>query len=499
MDNTPDFETFARLSSGGPVVPVYRDLVADMETPVSLYARIKAHDGTFLLESAETDGRWGRYSYLGYRPFLTVSFSDGSVTVRRKGGDETVYPAPDPVKVLRSLMKEFRSTGLHELPPFQGGLVGFIGYDLARLWEPTARCLVPEPGTEESIFIAAERLVIFDHFTGRIRVVSLAGMDGEPGSRNAYREACEGIEETLALLRRPLGDFETDQPLAVSRFEPRTGKEIFCGNVDKAREYLFSGDAMQVVLSQRFDARVSGDVFQIYRALRSLNPSPYMFHLNLWDHQLIGSSPEILARLTNGKIELRPIAGTRPRGADRETDLAFEKELLADPKERAEHLMLVDLGRNDAGRVARAGSVTVPRFMEVERYSHVMHLVSRVEAELAEGMDCFDLLMSSFPAGTVSGAPKVRAMEIIAELENFPRGPYAGAVGYFGFNGCMDLCITIRTVTVWKNLLSVQVGAGIVADSTPEGEYNETLRKAAAMFKAVDEVRENNGRMHRQL
>jgi anthranilate synthase component 1 len=303
----------------------------------------------------------------------------------------------------------------------------------------------------------------------------------------------------LDILRRPITDCLIREPLSVSPFEARCTREAFCSRVERVKEYLFAGDSMQIVLSQRFDARVYGDTFSLYRALRSLNPSPYMFHLNLEDHKLIGSSPEILARLTNGRIELRPIAGTRPRGVDPESDLALERELAADPKERAEHLMLVDLGRNDAGRVAKPGSVTVPRFMEVERYSHVMHLVSRVEAELAEDRDCFDLFMSAFPAGTVSGAPKVRAMEIIAELEDSPRGPYAGAVGYFGFNGCMDLCITIRTITIWKDLLSVQVGAGIVADSTPEGEFEETLKKAAAMFKAVEEVRKSNGRMHRQL
>ena len=499
MDVKPDFETFKSLAGRGNIIPVYRELVADMETPVSLYMRIREKPGSFLLESAETGGRWGRYSYLGYRPFLTVSFCDGLATVRNGCGAPVVQPFPDPVVVLRGLMKKYRGVGLDGLPPFQGGLVGFMGYDLARIWEPASRCLPPEPGREESIFIAAERLVIFDHFTDRIYLASLARTEESDDVRRTYRSACDGIEETLEILRKPLADCDPGETFSVSPFEARNTEETFCGSVEKAREYIHAGDAMQIVLSQRFDAKVTGDVFPFYRALRSLNPSPYMFHLNLGDHQLIGSSPEILARLTNGRIELRPIAGTRPRGSDSESDLAFERDLLADPKERAEHLMLVDLGRNDAGRVARAGSVKVPRFMEVERYSHVMHLVSRVEADLDDGKDCFDLLMSSFPAGTVSGAPKVRAMEIIAELEGAPRGPYAGAVGYFGFNGCMDLCITIRTITVWKNLLSIQVGAGVVADSTPEGEFDETLRKAAAMFKAVAEVRENNGRMYRQL
>jgi anthranilate synthase component 1 len=283
-----------------------------------------------------------------------------------------------------------------------------------------------------------------------------------------------------------------EEPFSLSEFHSNFSKTEFEQAVQKAKEYIVSGDVIQVVLSQRFSGEMSGDDFALYRNLRSINPSPYMFYLNFGEIKLIGASPEILVRLTDNRIQLRPIAGTRPRGDDPESDLALEKDLISDPKERAEHIMLVDLGRNDVGKVALPGSVTVPRLMGVERYSHVMHIVSNVEGLLKPDMDSFDLFMSAFPAGTVSGAPKIRAMEIINELEPTPRGPYAGAVGYFGFDGNMDFCITIRTITVAKNRLSVQVGAGIVADSSPEAEYEETLRKAAAMLKTIEEVNKND-------
>ncbi|MBU4427344.1 MAG: anthranilate synthase component I family protein, partial [Proteobacteria bacterium] len=309
--------------------------------------------------------------------------------------------------------------------------------------------------------------------------------------RRAYAEACRDIDETVDLLRAPVPLNNEDQ-FTLSELRSNFSKEEFKKAVRKAKEYVVAGDVIQAVLSQRFSGKVSGDDFALYRNLRSINPSPYMFYLNFGEIRLIGASPEILVRLTDKRIQLRPIAGTRPRGNTPDEDLALEKELISDPKERAEHIMLVDLGRNDVGKVAVPGSVTVPRLMGVERYSHVMHIVSDVEGLLSPDMDVFDLFMSAFPAGTVSGAPKIRAMEIINELEPTPRGPYAGAVGYFGFNGDMDFCITIRTITVAKNRVSVQVGAGIVADSSPEGEYNETMRKAAAMLKSIEEVKKND-------
>ena len=298
------------------------------------------------------------------------------------------------------------------------------------------------------------------------------------------------MDKTIAELRKPVGDIDTETSVSISELQSNYEKEDFKAAVRNAKEYIVAGDVIQVVISQEFSGEIHGEDFQIYRQLRSVNPSPYMFYLNFGEIKFIGASPEILVRLTDGKIELRPIAGTRPRGVTDEEDLAFEKDLISDPKERAEHIMLVDLGRNDAGRVAAPGTVNVPRLMEIERYSHVMHIVSRVEGIIRDDKDCYDLFMSSFPAGTVSGAPKIRAMEIISELEPSQRGPYAGAVGYFGFNGNMDFCITIRTITIANNRLSIQAGAGIVADSNPEEEYKETIRKANATFKAIERVKE---------
>jgi len=301
-----------------------------------------------------------------------------------------------------------------------------------------------------------------------------------------YDLACEEVDETIAELQRPLSSISEKAPFSLTDLESNFNRDDFNEAVRKAKEHIVAGDVIQVVLSQRFSGDVAGDDFTLYRNLRSINPSPYMFYLNFGEIRLIGSSPEILVRLTDEKIELRPIAGTRPRGKSPEEDRLMEKELLADPKERAEHIMLVDLGRNDVGKVATPGSVTVPRLMEVEHYSHVMHIVSRLEGRLKPQVDGFDLFMATFPAGTVTGAPKIRAMEIISELESSPRGPYAGAVGYFGFNGNMDFCITIRTISIVENKLSIQVGAGIVYDSSPRKEYQETLKKAAAMFKAIE-------------
>jgi len=342
----------------------------------------------------------------------------------------------------------------------------------------------------ESLFTLSRRMIIFDHLTHRIQVVAFAHVREDEDLDEAYDLARQEIDETIGELQGPLPYTPENDTVSVSHLESNLRRQDFEKLVRKAKDHIVAGDVIQVVLSQRFSGDVVGNDFTLYRNLRSINPSPYMFYLNFGETKLIGSSPEILARLTNKRIELRPIAGTRPRGKTPEEDLDLERELMADPRERAEHIMLVDLGRNDVGKVAIPGSVSVPQLMGVEHYSHVMHLVSSVEGRLKSGMDQFDLFMAAFPAGTVSGAPKIRAMEIISELEPTPRGPYAGAVGYFGFNGNMDFCITIRTITIADSRLSIQVGAGIVADSSPEGEYDETLRKAAAMLKAIERVNE---------
>ena len=474
------------------LIPVYEEFLADTETPVSTYLKIRDDSYSYLLESADHGLRWGRYSFIGYQPFLRVLARGEEVEVWKGEQKEVFQGVTNPLHILRDLSKTFRPATIHGLPPFQSGLVGYVNYDLIRKWERLP-CISPDDETlPETIFIACRRLIVFDHFTHMIQVIAFAHVMDNEDSKEIYNQTCQEVQETIQELQRPLAGLLKTDSLSLAELESNFQKEDFKEAVRKAKDHIVAGDIIQVVLSQRFSGEVAGDEFDLYRYLRSVNPSPYMFYLNFKNTKLIGASPEILVRLTDGKIELRPIAGTRARGQTPEEDRDLEKELIADPKERAEHIMLVDLGRNDVGKVAAPGTVTVPTLMEIERYSHVMHIVSRVEGILKEGMDAFDLFMSAFPAGTVSGAPKIRAMEIISKLEPTSRGPYAGAVGYFGFNGNMDFCITIRTITIEGDKLYIQVGAGIVADSSPEGEYEETLRKAGAMFQAIERVKEND-------
>ena len=488
MTMKPSFAEFQQMSLKGNLIPVYQEFLADTETPVSAYLKLKEASYSYLLESADSGNRWGRFSFIGIKPFLKILSWDNEVEVIKSDSREVLKDIENPLLVLRDLLKKFDPVKAEGLPSFQGGLVGYVNYDLIRKWERLPGISPLDSKIPESIFMATRILVIFDHFSHEIKVVSFALLKDGDDQREIYNRACLEVEETIRKLQGRIPDSSLEDRLSVSELSSNFKKEDFEAAVRKAKEHIVAGDIIQVVLSQRFSGGMSGEGFSLYRRLRSVNPSPYMFYLDFGEIKFIGASPEILVRLTDGKIELRPIAGTRPRGATSEEDLALEKELMADPKERAEHIMLVDLGRNDAGKVAAPGTVKVPRLMEVERYSHVMHIVTRVEGTLREDRDCFDLFMSSFPAGTVSGAPKIRAMEIISELEQEERGPYAGAVGYFGFSGNMDFCITIRTVTVINNILSIQAGAGIVADSSPEEEYRETLRKAGAMFKAVEKV-----------
>ena len=474
------------MATQGNLVPVYREWLADTETPVSAYLKIGDKAFSYLLESADGGNRWGRYSFIGYKPYLICQSFRDEKRIRTGAVEETIRGSGSILEVLRTLCRRFKPVPSNDLPPFQGGLVGYFNYDLVRQWERLPGIVPEDSGMPESLFTASRRLIIFDHFTHQIKVVAFSHITENEDLRAAYDAACEEVEETIQELQRPLSSISQADPISLSRLESNFEKTDFEEAVRKAKAYIRAGDIIQVVLSQRFSGQATGDDFDLYRNLRSVNPSPYMFYLNFGDARVIGASPEVLVRLTDGKIELRPIAGTRPRGERLDEDLALEKELMADPKERAEHIMLVDLGRNDVGRVAQAGTVRVPQLMVVERYSHVMHIVSQVEGLLKPQADEFDLFMATFPAGTVSGAPKIRAMEIISELEPSARGPYAGAVGYFGFSGNMDFCITIRTITMIGSRLSLQVGAGIVADSSPEREYDETLRKAAAMFKAIE-------------
>ena len=490
MKIKPSFSDFKLMAEQGNLIPVYQEFLADMETPVSAYLKIRDKAFSYLLESADGVDKWGRYSFIGYKPHLVALSYDREMKIRAEATEETFRDVPDPLKILRELSRKFHPVTTSALAPFQGGLVGYVHYDLVRNWESIPGIVPDDARVPECVFTVSSRMIIFDHLTHRMKVVSFAHLKEHGDLKEAYDLACQEIEETISELQQPTTSVSGEEPLSVSDLEANLSKEEFEEAVRKAKEYIVAGEAIQIVLSQRLSGETTGDPFILYRHLRSINPSPYMFYLNFGEIKLIGSSPEILVRLTDRKIELRPIAGTRPRGKTEEKDHELEVELMEDPKEMAVHIMLLDLGRNDVGKVALPGSVTVPRLMEVERYSHVMHIVSRVEGQLKPDMDGFDVFMAAFPAGTVSGAPKVRAMEIISELEPSPRGPYAGAVGYFGFNGNMDFCITIRTITIANNILSIQVGAGIVADSSPEREYDETLRKAAAMLRAVEGVRE---------
>ncbi len=489
MKKKPSFSDFQEMTRHGNLIPVYQELLADIETPVSTYLKLRDNSFSYLLESADGGSRWGRYSFIGYKPLISILSRDNDVEIFKNGEREVIRDVKNPFDILKNISRRYTPVIAPDFPPFQGGLVGYVNYDLIRKWERLPAIGPLDSDIPESIFTASQNLIVFDHLTHMMKVISFAYLEEGCDIRECYTRACHEVDKTIEELKKPVCD--TDAGVTISELKSNYKKEEFEEAVRKSKEYIAAGDVIQVVISQQFTGEVHGQDFQIYRQLRSVNPSPYMFYLNFGDVRFIGASPEILVRLTDGRIELRPIAGTRPRGATDEEDMALEKELISDPKERAEHIMLVDLGRNDAGKVAAPGTVHVPRLMEIERYSHVMHIVSHVEGILKNGKDCFDLFISSFPAGTVSGAPKIRAMEIISELEPGQRGSYAGAVGYFGFNGNMDFCITIRTITITNNRLTIQAGAGIVADSDPEEEYKETIRKASATFNAIERVKDS--------
>ncbi len=482
---TPDVDTFKSLARQGGVIPIYQEILGDLETPVSAYKKLRGEGSSYLLESVEGGEKWGRYSFLGLNPALTVTIKGRTVTLAERSSPPVTLEGADPFTVLRQVLARYQAVACSDLPRFCGGLVGYLSYDFVRYIERlTAHAAADD--IPEAIFMLADHLLIFDNVRHTIKVVALVHLAPGADPAAAYQRGVAGIEALIERLREPYHLPPLTEPLPEVRLSPNMSRERFCDMVVRAKEYIAAGDVIQVVLSQCFQNPWNADPFDLYRSLRCINPSPYMFYLDMGELTLVGASPEILVRLEEGQVELRPIAGTRPRGASEEEDQALAAELLADPKERAEHIMLVDLGRNDVGRVAAIGSVQVTELFTVERYSHVMHLVSHVVGELEAGKDALDVLKASFPAGTVSGAPKVRAMEIIDELEPTRRGPYAGAVGYFGLSGNMDLCITIRSLTVHRGQISLQVGAGIVADSDPEKEYQETVNKAMAMVRALE-------------
>jgi anthranilate synthase component 1 len=497
---SPTLDEFQQLAAKGNLIPVTRKLLADFETPLSAYQKIRGQGESFLFESVEGGEHLGRYSFVGCNPRAVIRQTGARIEVLESGRLTDKFAIPrephpdcdkcvkDGLEVVEQLLKKFRPVSLPGLPRFTGGAVGFIGYEFIHDVEP----VVPRPPHDElqtptMYFLIADELLIFDRVAQTITVLVNSVVDEAPNPAEAYENAIGEIERLVSLLEQPIEHFPVTVPRDVPNvpFESNVPKEKFFANVLKAKEYITAGDIIQVVGSQRFSTPVKAAPLDVYRAARSINPSPYMFLLELDGFSLVGASPEIHVRCEHHKIEIRPIAGTRPRGKTPEQDLANEKELLADPKERAEHVMLVDLARNDIGRVCDFGSVQVKDLMIIERYSHVMHIVSQVEGHLSADKTPYDLMRATFPAGTLTGAPKIRAMQIISELEQTARGPYGGCVGYFSFNGNLDCCITIRTALLKDGKAYVQAGGGWVNDSTPEAEHQETVNKSKAMLKAV--------------
>lgn len=494
---SPGLDEFVRLAKQGNMVPVTRKLLADFETPVSAYWKIRGQGESFLFESVEGGEHLGRYSFVGCNPRAIIRQTGSTVeyiengrsverfVVTRQPGEGNVR---DALVVVERVLKKYRAVTLPHLPRFTGGAVGFLGYEFIHDVEP----VVPRPPNDElhtpaAYFLIADELLIFDRVNQTLTVLVNAIVDEFGSPEEAYENATAEVDRLISLLEQPSQHLPVTVPSDVPPlpFESNMPREKFVENVLKAKEYITAGDIIQVVGSQRFSTMTKASPLDIYRAARSINPSPYMFLLELEGFSLVGASPEIHVRCEDRKVEIRPIAGTRPRGATDEEDLANEKELLADPKERAEHVMLVDLARNDIGRVCDFGSVHVKDLMIIERYSHVMHIVSQVEGNLSENKTPYDLMRATFPAGTLSGAPKIRAMQIISDLEQTQRGPYGGCVGYFSFNGNLDCCITIRTALLKEGKAYVQAGGGWVNDSVPDSEFQETVNKSKAMLKAV--------------
>ncbi|MDD2763895.1 MAG: anthranilate synthase component I [Opitutaceae bacterium] len=487
MNIQPSREAFLRLCEQGNVVPVYADLMADFETPVSAYAKLKASGPAYLLESIEGGETVSRYSFIGCRPRKVFACYAEITEIREPGRPVQRIPTPhDPLKLIEAEIAGFKPVLIPGMPRFMGGAVGYLGYEYIHRIEPT----VPEAARDElglplAYFMMSDTLLMFDRAKQTLRLCVNAHVRGEPAA--TYAAAVAELRSLYDLLRQPreLASSALVEPVRIEVLPSNFTRPAFEKMVEDSKEYIRAGDIIQVVLAQRFTREFKRTPLDLYRALRTVNPSPYMFLLDTGDFALVGASPEVHVRATDGRVEIRPLAGTRHRGATAAEDLALEQELLADDKERAEHLMLVDLARNDIGRVCRHGSVTVPKFMIIERYSHVMHIVSQVEGQLAPDRTAFDLMRATFPAGTVSGAPKIRAMQIIAEQEKLQRGFYAGALGYFSYDGNLDSCITLRTALVKDGRIYIQAGGGIVADSVPAAEYRESINKASALLKAV--------------
>lgn len=487
--HSPSFEVFREKARTSNMVPVFRDILADTDTPVSAFMKINTGGDAFLLESVEGGEKWGRYSFLGASAKKVIRSKGRSIEVIE--GGRTTKSEGDPIEALERLMGSVRPATLEGAPRLFGGAIGYMGYDVVRHVEMLPDSSPSLLGLHDIYLIFTDSFLVFDNVEHRIKVVQNVYIEDGIDLEAAYKNAVQSIDAMVGKLRGALAQRGPARsgpgPLAItSNFK----REDFLKAVEKVKEYIVNGDIFQCVLSQRFSTPLSADPFDIYRALRVINPSPYMFYLKLGEATLVGSSPEILVRVEGENVNVKPIAGTRKRGGDEAEDISLEQDLLRDPKELSEHIMLVDLGRNDVGRVARAGTVEVDELMTVERYSHVMHIVSNVKGVMKKGMKAFDALKACFPAGTLTGAPKVRAMEIIEELEPCKREVYGGSVGYFDFSGNMDMCIAIRTMVIKDGVLHMQAGAGIVADSVPEKEFEETENKARGMLKAVEMAKE---------
>jgi anthranilate synthase component I len=491
----PSLKEFLGLAKNANVIPVYKEVNADLDTPVSAFLKIDKGDYAFLLESVEGQEKIARYSFLGVNPALVFKSKGRNIeiTCPQSNSAKKFVTAADPLEEIKKIMRDFKPVHIKGLPRFYGGMVGYIGYDMVRFFEDIPDKNPDDLKLPDAVFLLTDTLLVFDHVNHSIKIVSNVMLPkgkqvGAGAKAKLYRQAIKKIEAIQGLLEKPLvlkSSACAGKSCASGMTRSNYSKSAFEEMVKKVKHFIRIGDIIQAVPSQRFEINIDKKPFDIYRSLRSINPSPYMFFLKLKNVFFAGSSPEILVRCEDGVVQTRPIAGTRPRGRSEDEDKRLEKELLADAKEKAEHIMLVDLGRNDLGRVCKKGSIRISEFMTVERYSHVMHLVTEVKGSLNKKYGVYDVLRASFPAGTVSGSPKIRAMEIIDQLENSRRGPYAGCVGYFSFSQNMDTCITIRTIVIKDGVAYVQAGAGIVADSLPEKEYFETVNKAKALIEAI--------------
>jgi anthranilate synthase component 1 len=477
-------DRFIELAARGNLIPVFREIFADLETPVSAFVKMGDTPYSYLLESVQGGEKWGRYTFIGMNPSIVFKYTQGEVSITDGGVEKVVKPQGDPLDELKKVMSRYAPVPVPGLPRFYGGAVGFITYDSVRYFEKMPGVAVDDLGTPDAVFAVTDTILIFDNIANTIKVVSNAYVgNGDPGA--AYDRALSKIDSIITRLRGPLPYFEDVKGNPQVKFESSMDIKVYERNVERCKEYITEGDIFQVVLAHRLKAKVTVPAFQVYRALRAVNPSPYMYYLNFGPIKIVGASPESLVRVEEGVVETRPIAGTRPRGKDADEDKRLIEDLLADEKERAEHLMLVDLGRNDIGRVSVGGTVKVDEFMSTEKYSHVIHIVSNVKGKLSPDRDAYDALRAVFPAGTLSGAPKIRAMEIIEEMEGTRRGVYGGAVGYFSFSGNMDMAIAIRTLQIMDGQAYLGVGAGIVADSVPSNEFQETMNKGRALIQAV--------------